>query len=161
MSEILRAGAVIAALLLAAMPARAAGQVSSVDDKMLHDYVLTMSKVKAYEKATESMMAPSKTDPSLKTEGDKASDEPDKTFTDIEAKFAHHPRLYAFYAKQGLSMDDAILLPLSLMGACTVVQYPQIAAKMADSVSPAQIAFCKQNMATLKSTKFFNHGGEE
>ena len=40
---------------------------------MLHDYVLTMPKVKAYETATENAMAAGKSDPSLKVEGDKIS----------------------------------------------------------------------------------------
>jgi hypothetical protein len=80
---------------------------------------------------------------------------------DIKAKFAHYPHLYAFYAKQGLSMDDAVLVPLTLISACSVVQYPQIAVQMADTVSPGQIAFCKQNMATLKKMTFFSGGASE
>jgi hypothetical protein len=149
-----------AALVFVAAQAQAAGHMSAADNKTLHDYVLTMPKVKAYETATENLTTAAKADAALKAEGDKASEEPDKTFADIKAKFAHHPRLYAFYAKQGLSVDDAVLIPLTLMSACTVAQYPQIAAKMADSVSPGQVAFCKQNMAALKSMKFFSGGGE-
>jgi hypothetical protein len=160
MRSILRVGCALT-IIAGAASVRAAGQVSPADNKMLHDYVLTMPKVKAYETATENAMAAGKSDPSLKAEGERMSGEPDKTLADIRAKFAHHPRLFAFYAKQGLSMDDAMLIPLSLMGACTVAQYPQIAAKMADSVSSSQIAFCKQNMTTLKSMKFFSGGGSE
>jgi hypothetical protein len=141
--------------------AQASGQVSAADNKMLHDYVLTMAKVKAYETATENAMAAGKSDPSLKAEGDKMSGEPDKTLVDVKAKFAHRPHINAFYAKEGLSMNDAVLVPLTLMSACSVVQYPQIAEKMADSVSPAQIAFCKQNMAALKQTKFVCGGDSE
>ena len=140
--------------LFVAGAAHAAGDITAEDNKMLHNYVLTMPKVKAYEAATENMMAAGKSDPSLQAEGERMSSEPDKTLTDVRAKFAHHPRLYAFYAKQGLSMDDAMLIPLTLMSACTVVQYPQIGAKMADSVSGSQIAFCKQNTAALKAMKF-------
>jgi hypothetical protein len=152
-------GCAAAFILATGSVSQAAGHMSSADDAMLRAYVLTMPKVKAYETATENAMAAGKSDPSLKAEGEKMSGEPDKTFADIKAKFVRHPHLYAFYAKQGLSIEDAILVPLTLMGACTVAQYPQIAAKMADSVSPSQIAFCKQNMATLKTMKFFQGEG--
>ena len=127
----------------------------------MHDYVLTMPKVKAFSAATDAANAAMKADPSLKAEADKSDNEPDKTIADLRAKFDHHPRLYAFYARQGLSKDEAILLPLSLMGACTVAQYPQIAPKLASTVSPGQIAFCKENMAELKNYKFFSGKGED
>lgn len=142
------------------LPAIAAEMHDPAGEKAMHDYVLTMPKVKAYDAASSAAMAAMKSDPSLKAEADKSGNEPDKTFADIKAKFMHHPRLAAFYARQGLTVDDAVLVPLTLMGACTVAQYPQIAAKMADTVSPGQIAFCKQNMATLKTLKFFSGGGE-
>lgn len=149
-----------ALVLLGSGAAHAAGQISAADSKLLHDYVLTMTKVRAYETATANATVAGNSDPALKAEGEKMSEEPDKTMADIKAKFMRHPRLYAFYAKQGLSMDDAVLIPLSLMGACTVAQYPQIAPKMADSVSSGQVAFCKQNMPALKSMKFFSGGGD-
>ncbi|HUJ48144.1 MAG TPA: hypothetical protein VLV55_13500 [Rhizomicrobium sp.] len=142
------------------LPAMAADVHDPAGEKAMHDYVLTMSKVKAYDAASSAATAALKADSSLKAEADKSSNEPDKTFADIKAKFMHHPRLMAFYAKQGLTADDAVLVPLTLMSACTVAQYPQIAAKMASTVSPGQVAFCKQNMATLKTMKFFSGGGE-
>lgn len=129
-------------------------------EKAMHDYVLTMPKVKAYDAATNAADAAMKADPSLKAELDKSDNEPDKTIADLRAKMDHHPRIFAFYAKQGLSKDDAILTPLSLMSACTVAQYPQIAAKMASSVSASQIAFCKANLPALKKMRFFAGGSE-
>jgi hypothetical protein len=129
-------------------------------EKAMHDYVLSMPKVKSFEAAIDAMTAAMKSDASLKAEADKSDTEPGKTIADIRAKFDHHPRLFAFYARQGLSKDDAILMPLALMNACSVVQYPQIAAKMASSVSSAQIAFCKTNLPTLQKMKFFSGGGE-
>ena len=144
----------LSAALAANLPPDSAG------DKALHDYVLTMPKVRAYEVATAAAKAATKADASLRTEEAKADNEPDKTLADIKAKLARHPRLFAFFAKQGLSMDDAVLVPLTLMNACTVAQYPQIAAKMADTVSAGQIAFCKQNMSELKKMAFFGGSAE-
>lgn len=130
-------------------------------EKAMREFVLSMPKVKAFSAATEAVTAAMKADPSLKAEAEKADNEPDQTFADLRAKLDHHPRVFAFYAKQGLSKDEAILVPLTLMGACTVAQYPQIAPKLASTVSPGQIAFCKANMAELKNYKFFSGKGED
>src|SRR5690348_4454071 len=94
MSGISRSGAAVAFFLVASLPAQAAGQISSADDKALHDYVLTMAKVKAYEAATKNLGAAMKADPAVKAEEEKASDEPDKTLADVKAKFTRHPRFY-------------------------------------------------------------------
>ena len=74
-----------AVILLVAGAAHAAGGISAADNKMLHDYALTMQKVKAYEAATENMMVAGKSDASLKAEGEKMSTEPDKTLADVRA----------------------------------------------------------------------------
>ncbi|HEV2562133.1 MAG TPA: hypothetical protein VGT78_08310 [Rhizomicrobium sp.] len=150
----------VAAIAISATPAFARKSSDPAGDKAMHDYVLTMPKVKAYDAATNALMASAKSDPSLKAEGEAMNKEPDKTFADLKAKIAHHPHYYAFFSKQGLSVDDTVLVPITLMSACSVVQYPQIAASMADTVSPSQITFCKQNMAQLKAMKFFNGGGD-
>jgi hypothetical protein len=114
--------------------------------------------VKAFGAANDALAAAASSDQILMAESEKMDSEPDKTFADMKAKIAHHPRLYAFFSKQGLSMDDVVLVPLTLISACSVAQYPEIAAKMAESVSPAQIKFCKDNMAALSAMSFFNSG---
>jgi hypothetical protein len=144
------------AALLIAGPVVGAESKDPAGDTAMREYVLTMPKVKAYEAATEALEMATDRDPSLKDEAEKMDNEPDKTYADLKAKIAHHPRFYAFFSKQGLSMDDVVLVPLTLISACSVAQIPQIAAKMADRVSPAQVAFCKDNMATLKAMPFFN-----
>ena len=103
------------------------------------------------------LMAAAKADPSLKADYEAASSEHTKTMDDEVAKMTHHPRVYAFFAKEGLSKQDAIVMPLALMGGCMVAQYPEAAKGMAE-VSAQQTGFCKQNQAALKSLKFF-HGG--
>ena len=153
MRQIFFAAAAAIAVLFA-VPAQAAQDNDPAGAKALHDYALSMDKVKRYDAAMESWQAASKADPALKAEGDRMSDEPDKTLADIEAKFDRHPRVYAFFARQGLSKLDAAALPLALMDAMTVAQMPQIGPKMADRVSQTQIAFCKAHMAELKAMKF-------
>lgn len=146
-------------LLVAGGTAFAGANPDVAGAKTLHDYVLTMDKVKRFSTAIDAMGAAVASDPALRAEGTKMSSEPDKTLADVEAKLDHHPRVFAYYAKQGLTKVDVAVLPIALMDACTVAQMPQIAAKMADRVSDAQIVFCKAHIAELKKFRFFS-GGE-
>ncbi|HEY1612924.1 MAG TPA: hypothetical protein VGF97_04410 [Rhizomicrobium sp.] len=146
---------VLAIIAAGALASAAAAADDPATDRTLHDYVLTMDKVNHFSAAMDAFDVASKSDPSLKAEGDAMSSEPDATLAQVEAKFDHHPRVFAFYAKQGLSKADAAVLPIALMDACTAVQYPQVAAKMASRIAPSQVAFCKANLATLKAMKFF------
>ena len=146
-----------AALAATIMPAQA-GDLDAASTKQLHDYTVTTPKVQAYEKAYESLAAASKADPSLKADYQAASAQHTKTMDDEVAKMTHHPRTYAFFAKEGLSKQDAVMLPLALMGGCMVAQYPQAAKGMAAQVSSQQVDYCKTNMTTLHSLKFFNGG---
>ena len=144
-----------AALLFAATPVCA----KTDDDpgyKIMHDYVLSLPKVKAYEAAFEALIAASNADPSLKADVAAASSEADPTVADTIAKMTKHPRVYAFFQQQGLSKTEASLLPLILMNACMGVQYPAILAKMGNMVAPGQVDFCKANGPALKSMKFFS-----
>ncbi|HEY3639274.1 MAG TPA: hypothetical protein VGK90_14090 [Rhizomicrobium sp.] len=151
--------AVCAAVFVSTCTAIAASVDDPAGDKALHDYVLTMDKVKQYEAASTATAAAAASDPSIKAESDKMATEPEKTFADVLVKLDRHARLYAFFAKQGLSKTDAVALPIALMDACSAVEYPQIAAKLASRISQSQIAFCKAHQPELKSMKFFS-GGE-
>jgi hypothetical protein len=145
-----------AAILFAAAPAVAADKPDNDPGyKIMHDYVLTMPKVKAYDTAYGALLAATKTDPSLKADLAAASSENDQTIAATIDKMNKHPRVYAFFQKQGLSKMEASLLPLILMDACTASQYPSMIPQLADRMTPAQADFCKINMATIKTMHFF------
>ena len=114
MKSIRVAGAAALALLIA-VSARAAGDNDPAGARTLHDYVLSMDKIKRYDAAMQAMMAAGQTDPSLKAEGDKMGSEPDSTLADVEARFDHHPRLSAFFTFVGsywFSTDSPTLASL-------------------------------------------------
>lgn len=142
-------------VLLLTCGAALAGDLDAASEKTLHDYVLTMPKVRAYEAAHVALMAAAAHDATLKADYEAAGAEQTKTMADEVAKMTHHPRTYAFFAKQGLSKDDAIILPMALMGGCMVVQYPEAAKGLAAQTSPQQAIFCKQNKADLSKMTFF------
>jgi hypothetical protein len=82
---------------------------------------------------------------------EKSSGQDSKSIAEMEAKIAAMPAAMAIYRKHGLTAADAVLMPLTLMDAGVAVSYPAAAPKLADRVSPAQIAFYKQHQAELKS----------
>ncbi|HEY4944149.1 MAG TPA: hypothetical protein VII56_22165 [Rhizomicrobium sp.] len=146
---------ILALALLVAAPA-AAKPDNDPGYKIMHDYVLTLPKVKAYEAAYAALTTAARADPSLKAEVEAASAENDQTVAATIDKMTKHPRIYAFFQKQGLSKAEATLLPLILMDACTAAQYPTMVAQLADRMTQAQADFCKANMATIKTMHFFS-----
>jgi hypothetical protein len=151
----LAAAAAVLALLTG--PALAAGKVENDPNiHVLHDYVLTMPKLKAYDAAYGALNGAARTDKGLQADIAKASSENDQTIAATIGKMDHFPRVYAFFQKQGLSKMEASLLPLILMDACTIAEYPQAQAQMATMVAPAQAAFCQANMPAIKGLHFFS-----
>jgi hypothetical protein len=145
-----------AAVLLLAAPALADQIDNDPSVHVMHDYVLTMPKLKAYDAAYSALNTAAKGDKGLQADIAKASSENDQTIAQTIAKMDHYPRVYAFFQKQGLSKAEASLVPLILMSACMVAQYPTAQAGMAKEVAPGQAAFCKANMAAIKSLHFFS-----
>ena len=144
----------IAALVLAAAPALA-GTGNDPGGRVLHDFVLTMPKLQAYDRGYKALIVAAKADPSLKADSEAMSSEQDPTVADTIAKMDRHPRVYAFFQKQGLGKPEAALLPIVLMNACMAVQYPAVARQMADMIAPAQVDFCKANGAAIRTLSFF------
>src|SRR5258707_11347119 len=116
----------VTAAFLFMTPALAAHAPPDPNAHVMKDYVMTMPKLKAYETAYEALVVAAKADPSLKADVDAASSENDPTIADTIAKMDHHPRVYAFFQRQGLSKTEAALVPIIVMDACSAVQYPQL-----------------------------------
>jgi hypothetical protein len=68
----------------------------------------------------------------------------------MEARLNAMPQAMAIYRKHGLSAHDVVVMPFALMDAGMCVSYPSAAPKLADRVSPAQIAFYKQHQGEMK-----------
>ncbi|MGA9794800.1 MAG: hypothetical protein WBQ17_04605 [Rhizomicrobium sp.] len=137
-----------ALFVVASGAAQAGGDLSPADNKALHDYTLSMDKIRAMQAAQVELKQLVKSDPALSKLADDTDDS--ANLTQLEAKLNSMPKLAAVYRKHGLTAADAILMPLTLMGASVAVQYPSAAAKLAAQTSPAQIAFVKAHAAELK-----------
>lgn len=143
-----------AALLAVLIGAPAMAGEDPAGDKIMHDYVLTMPKVKAYDAAVVAIYDAEKQDPAFKAESDAMTKEPSDTVAQLRGKMDRHPRIMGYFQKQGLTLDDAALLPFVLLDACSAAQDPHPAQD--PSISPQQIAFCKANQAELQGLRMFS-----
>lgn len=140
-----------AVALTLSVPALAAADLSPADKKAMHDYVLSMDKVKAMGAALGDFQKLAKTDPAAAKQASHMGDD-SKSIAEMEAKVASNPKMMAVYRAHGLTAADAVVMPFVLMYAGMIVQYPSAGAKLSDETSPQQIAFFKQNEKALKAT---------
>jgi hypothetical protein len=141
-----RAALVAAILMSISVPAFAkSGDLSPADLNALKSYVLSMDKINAMQAA----MDEAKKNAAL-SQGMKSAGNDSKSIAEMEARLNAMPQAMAIYRKHGLSAHDVVVMPFALMDAGMCVSYPSAAPKLADRVSPAQIAFYKQHQGEMK-----------
>jgi len=145
--------AAFAAALLTSVPVLAKGSDKSPADlSALKSYSLSMDKITAMQSAMDEAQK-SGMGQKMRGTGDDA-----KSLAEMEARFKAMPAAMAIFAKHGLTAHDAVVMPFALMDAGMCVMYPSAAPKLADRVSPAQIAFYKQHKGELDKMKWLNGG---
>jgi hypothetical protein len=115
------------------------------DQKAVHDYTLSMDKVKALQAAIAE---------SEKTGADEGGPENGGDATNLAAMKAElqaHKQLFAILTKHGLSADDAVMIPIVLMSASAAALSPDMAKQLAGQTSAEQIAFVKAHQAELNA----------
>jgi hypothetical protein len=143
----------LAAALAFATTALAKGDdMSAADLNALKSYSLSMDKINGMQAAMDDAQKAHMSE-KLKGTGDNA-----KSLAEMEANVNATPGAMAIFSKHGLSAHDVVVMPFALMDAGMCVAYPSAAPKLADRVSPAQVAFYKQHQAELKKMKWL--GGE-
>jgi hypothetical protein len=138
-----------AALTLVASAATA----QAPDSQAIQDYTLTMEKVVHYDAAARALEAAMQKDPALKTERQKMGREFARTPGAVAKRLDRHPRVLAFFTAEGLSTDDAALIPVVLSAACRAADSPQIVKALV--YSDAQVKFCKDNHEALHKLRIF------
>ncbi|MBV9990191.1 MAG: hypothetical protein JOZ72_02775 [Alphaproteobacteria bacterium] len=144
----------IAASLAFASPAFAKNDLSPADLAALKSYSLSMDKVTAMQAAMDDAHKM----PGMDKQMHGAEDS--KSIAEMEARMSAMPGAMALFKKHGLTAHDVVVMPFALMDAGMCVLYPSAAPKLADRVSPAQIAFYKQHKAELDKVHWLNGGGE-
>ena len=149
-------GAALAAALVLSVSAAAFAKgddMSPADLNALKSYSLSMDKVKAMQAAMDEAKGNAAMQKSMKSVGDDS-----KSIAEMEAKLNAMSQAIALYKKHGLSAHDVVVMPFALMDAGMCALYPSAAPKLADRVSPAQIAFYKQHKAELDKMKWLSDG---
>lgn len=153
--RLLSGAAFAAALILSASTAALAkgSDISPADLSQLKSYTLSMDKINGMQAAMDDAKKSGLAD-KMKSAGDNA-----QSLAQMEANIKAMPGPMAIFARHGLSAHDAVVMPLALMDAGMCVAYPSAAPKLADRVSPAQVAFYKQHKAEIEKMKWLS-GGE-
>lgn len=137
-----------------AVPAVAASDLDAASLNALKSYTLSMDKISAMQAA----MDDAKKIPALMEKQKDVGDDA-KSIAEMEAKLNALPQAVTIYRKHGLTVHDAVVMPLVLMDAGVAVSYPSAAAKLSDRMSPAQVTFYKQHQLELKKMSWL-FGGE-
>jgi hypothetical protein len=125
----------------------------NADDQAIRQYPLTMDKVVHYDAAARALEAAMNKDPVLKADRQKMGREFARTPRALEGRLDRHPRVLAFFRHEGLTRDDAALIPLVLGNACLAGTQPQFAKALV--YSDAQVQFCKDNQVVLQKLRIF------
>ncbi|HEY2070966.1 MAG TPA: hypothetical protein VGG48_15530 [Rhizomicrobium sp.] len=144
----------VAAILATALVTSAVAKddLSPADSKAMHDYSLSMDKIKGMQGAVDDFKMAS---PAMKQQ-QKAIGDSSKSIAEMITKVNAAPQIMAIYRKHGLNANDAVLMPFVLMYAGMCVQYPSAASSLAQQTSPAQIAFYKAHQAELQKLNFLS-----
>jgi hypothetical protein len=106
----------------------------------LYGYVLSMDKLQKYAMATNELKKAVHDSPDLALEVKQMAGEPEETLADLRSRLARHPIVLGFFTRQGLSSDDVLLLPMTLMGASLAgsIKDPT---KYPPTINPEQVKF--------------------
>lgn len=148
MALVMVAMVVVAAACTLAPFARAT--VPDSESQALRSYSLSMDKARHYATASKALKKDTDTKPEVAAEIQKMQDEPQHTLADINAMMSRHPKIYAYFQHEGLSLHDTVMLPLALVGAMSAADSPS-PAKFSEDVSADQLAFARQHMQELKT----------
>jgi len=132
---------------------------SDADRQVLQTYKLSMDKLRHFAAGDKALYADAARDPALKAEIAKMADEePQKSLGDLQAKLQRHPRVAAYYTKEGITAQEAVVIPLATMEAMGAVE-----TKGAGDASPDQIEFVKQHKAEIQTLldQWFKEDGED
>lgn len=149
MKSLLKIACAALFVLVSATAAYAVNDLSPADKKAMHDYTLSMDKVKGMQAAMDDFNAMAAKDPGLKAQTKSIGDD-SKSIADMEGKFQSNARLMAIYGRHGITAHDAVLMPFVLMYAGMIVEYPSAGAKLSDETSAAQVTFFKAHETELK-----------
>ena len=147
------------ALFVALIPLPSAAQsgFSPADNAVVKAYVLDAAKVNRFITALSTLAMAKQSDDAVAEDYERMESEDGDTLIQLRAKLTRHPRIFAFFQRQTLTPDDAILIPLVITLAGVAIAVP---GQMADAVTPAQVNFVRSNAALVERMRAANESLE-
>ncbi len=133
---------VAVAIAVAPAPSAAQSGFSAADNAAFKAYVLDAAKVYRFIAGLSALAMAKQSDDAIAEEYERMDSEDGTSLAQLKAKLARYPRIFAFFQRQNLTPDDAVLIPLVMTFAGIAIAAP---GQMADAVSPAQVAFVRSN----------------
>lgn len=137
------------AVVMAAIPAPSSAQsgFSAADNAAFKAYVLDAAKVNRFITALSALAMAKQSNDALAEDFERMDNEDGANLAQMKARLTRHPMVFAFFQRQNLTPDDAILIPLTMTFAGIAIAAP---GQMADAVSPAQMNFVRSNAALVQ-----------
>jgi len=134
----------VVAVVMAAMtePTSAQSGFSPADNTAFKAYVLDAGKVNRFITGLSALAMAKQSDDAVAEDFERMDNEDGDSLAQLKARLTRHPRIFAFFQRQNLTTDDAILIPLVMTFAGIAIAAP---GQMADAVNPAQMAFVRSN----------------
>ena len=136
----------VAVAMLVAFMSGAQAQISNftpAEKAQLKSYALDAGKVTRYITALNALAMAKRSDQQIAREYEQMENEAATSrLVDMRSAYGRHPRIFAFFQRQNLTVDDAVVLPLAVVMAGFASTAP---GQMADTVSPAQLDFVRAN----------------
>jgi hypothetical protein len=147
--------AILAAL--APLPSGAQSGFSAAENAVLKAYVLDAGKVNRFVTGLNALAMAKQTDDAIAEDYERMDSEDGSSIAQMKARLTRHPRIFAFFQRQNLTPDDAILIPLVMTFVGIAIAAP---GQMADAVSPAQVNFVRSNAALVEQFSAANEALE-
>jgi hypothetical protein len=132
---------------LAPLPSSAQSGFSAADNAVFKAYVLDTGKVTRFIAGLNALAMAKQTDDAIAEEYERMDSEDGTSLAQLRAKLTRHPRIFAFFQRQNLTPDDAVIIPLVMTFAGVALAVP---GQMADVISPAQLNFVRSNASLVE-----------
>jgi len=134
-------------VVFAPLPSAAQSGFSPADNAVFKAYVLDAGKVTRFIAGLTALAMAKQMNDAIAEEYERMDTEDGTNLAQLRAKLTRHPRIFAFFQRQNLTPDDAIIIPLVVTFAGVAVAAP---GQMGDTVSPAQLNFVRSNAALMQ-----------
>ena len=124
------------------------------DEPAIHDYVLTMDKIKKYAEASKRLEAAAKSDPAMAVEMKKIEDA-DVYSVDKAAMMEKSPHVAAALKSNNITARDFVLTPMTAFTAAIGIAAEDAKKEPPAFINPENIKFMREHKAELEKLDLF------